>query len=124
MLSAVELWVPAALYGLAIYLAICAWERRRVARTAAEYLAVFAEAREQTRYIPVGVRKAVMARDRFACRFCRATEDLHIDHIYPHGKGGSNEPGNLQTLCARCNMSKGPRSNAAARRRLRRRWWR
>jgi hypothetical protein len=31
---------------------------------------------------------------------------LHIDHIRPVSLGGSNDPSNLQLLCARCNLSK------------------
>jgi hypothetical protein len=31
---------------------------------------------------------------------------LHIDHVRPVSLGGSDDPSNLQLLCARCNLSK------------------
>lgn len=40
------------------------------------------------------------------CRYCHATENLTIDHKHPRSLGGTNEPKNLQTLCAKCNMLK------------------
>lgn len=42
-----------------------------------------------------------------SCAYCGAESDLAIDHIIPVSKGGSNEYGNLQILCRRCNSKKG-----------------
>jgi 5-methylcytosine-specific restriction endonuclease McrA len=59
------------------------------------------------RAIPSDVRWTVFRRDRYRCRFCGSHHDLTIDHIYPVSRGGTNELTNLQTLCRRCNSSKG-----------------
>ena len=42
------------------------------------------------------------------CEKCKAACEAtyHIDHIIPISKGGGNEHGNLQVLCAYCNLSK------------------
>jgi 5-methylcytosine-specific restriction endonuclease McrA len=62
------------------------------------------------RPIPVSVRDAVFARDRARCTFvgsdgrrCDETMRLHVDHIRPVARGGSNDMSNLRLLCARHN---------------------
>ncbi len=50
-------------------------------------------------------------RDNFKCIYCgkSSIEDgvkLHIDHVYPLSKGGSNHLYNLATCCEKCNLSK------------------
>ena len=53
------------------------------------------------------MRFAIYARDGHRCRICGlASENLEIDHIFPVSKGGKSTPGNLQTLCRRCNLKK------------------
>lgn len=52
-------------------------------------------------------RLRIYERDGFRCLHCSTTEDLTIDHIVPRRRGGTNDESNLQTLCRRCNSSKG-----------------
>ena len=50
------------------------------------------------------------------CAECRAPKGLHVDHIIALEDGGEMEGHNLQVLCGRCNVRKGPhgpRSKAA-----------
>ena len=37
------------------------------------------------------------------CRYCKATENLTIDHKIPRIQGGKDVITNLQCLCKRCN---------------------
>lgn len=53
------------------------------------------------------MRVSIFERDGYRCRICGASDALEIDHIRPISKGGKSEPGNLQTLCHNCNVSKG-----------------
>ena len=53
------------------------------------------------------LRRAVYARDGYACIHCGSTDRLSIDHIYPYSRGGEATLENLQTLCLSCNCRKG-----------------
>ena len=59
------------------------------------------------------LRERIKFRDCFTCKICGiSTNDeknllLEIDHIIPLSKGGITSEENLQTLCWRCNRSKG-----------------
>lgn len=61
------------------------------------------------------VRAIVLERDEFSCVHCGSNESLQIDHIHPVVLGGTSDLDNLQTLCRRCNLAKGPRPYAATR---------
>jgi hypothetical protein len=55
------------------------------------------------------LRFEVFKRDSFKCQYCGATAPevvLHVDHINPVAKGGSNEITNLVTACQPCNLGK------------------
>ena len=41
-----------------------------------------------------------------SCKWCDATEDLVLDHIFPVMAGGTNRRANAQTLCRKCNIWK------------------
>ena len=59
--------------------------------------------------IPRKLRHFVFNRDGYKCKECGATNEettLHIDHIKPVAKGGTNDPSNLQILCEKCNLAK------------------
>ena len=59
------------------------------------------------------LRQQIKERDNFTCKHCGASVHqepnllLEIDHIIPVSKGGLTTEDNLQTLCWRCNRSKG-----------------
>lgn len=59
------------------------------------------------------LRQHIKERDKFTCKNCGASIQqepnllLEIDHIIPVSKGGLTIEDNLQTLCWRCNRSKG-----------------
>lgn len=41
-----------------------------------------------------------------SCVMCGATKCLTVDHIIPLKLGGTSDPSNLQTLCAKCHKMK------------------
>ncbi len=59
------------------------------------------------------LREAIKQRDDFTCQACgNSTQKepnllLEIDHVIPVSKGGITSEDNLQTLCWKCNRSKG-----------------
>ena len=55
-------------------------------------------------------RRAVFARDRWACQYCGSERhSLTVDHVIPRSKGGSSSWENIVTCCAPCNRRKGDR---------------
>ena len=59
------------------------------------------------------LREKIKSRDNFSCKKCNLSiRDeknllLEIDHVIPLSKGGITSEDNLQTLCWRCNRTKG-----------------
>lgn len=60
-------------------------------------------------FVKSGVRKKILERDKYRCKNCNSWKKLHVDHIIPLSRGGTNEENNLQTLCQTCNLKKGCR---------------
>ena len=67
--------------------------------------------------ISVKLRYAILKRDGEQCVKCGASPKknamvtLEVDHIVSVADGGTNEEGNLQTLCWSCNSGKSDRPN-------------
>lgn len=63
------------------------------------------------------LREEIKQRDNYTCKKCNiSTYDepnllLEIDHIIPISKGGMSTKDNLQTLCWKCNRTKGAKLN-------------
>lgn len=62
---------------------------------------------DQSRLIPIDVRREVWRRDEGKCVNCGSQERLEFDHIIPFSLGGSNTARNVQLLCEICNRDKG-----------------
>jgi hypothetical protein len=61
--------------------------------------------RKHTRYIPAKVKRQVVARDLKGERY--DSRKHHIDHKWPHSRGGSNTADNLRVIDKRKNLKKG-----------------
>jgi 5-methylcytosine-specific restriction endonuclease McrA len=59
-------------------------------------------------------RRAVFARDGWACQYCGARAQLTVDHVIPRSKGGASTWDNIVASCAPCNRRKGDLLPAAA----------
>ncbi len=67
----------------------------------------------QRALMTTSLRERIKIRDNFRCQICSNSIDnernllLEIDHVIPLSKGGRTSEENLQTLCWKCNRSKG-----------------
>jgi 5-methylcytosine-specific restriction endonuclease McrA len=52
-------------------------------------------------------RRAVFARDGWACQYCGSRSNLTVDHVIPRSKGGDSTWENIVASCAPCNRRKG-----------------
>lgn len=115
-LSRVEIQFLLERYWLSVEM--CRYGSDRAPWVSAQVLAdniadVKSEAQERATLRP-SVRYAVLRRDQFTCQYCgaRAPEvRLHVDHVLPVCRGGGNDPANLKTACAACNLGKGAGSH-------------
>ena len=53
--------------------------------------------------IPSSVRKAVYARDGYACALCQDARSIHVHHIRKRSLGGGHSRDNLICLCPLCH---------------------
>lgn len=71
--------------------------------------------RQERKIMNDDIRYNVLKRDNYTCQICGATAKdgvkLHVDHIIPVSKGGKTVMSNLQTLCDRCNLGKGNKTD-------------
>lgn len=73
-------------------------------------------AKEQRALMTAKLRTQIKERDHFTCCQCGNSVYaepnllLEIDHIIPISKGGLTQEDNLQTLCWKCNRSKGTKT--------------
>lgn len=58
----------------------------------------------------VKLRATILARDNYLCQPCqregRITPATQVDHIIQKAKGGGDDHGNLQSICAACHDAK------------------
>jgi hypothetical protein len=70
---------------------------------------------EKKIFVKAGIRWQVFERDDFKCVACGKSAHegaiLHVDHIIPRSKGGSDSMDNYQTLCHLCNIGKSNKSD-------------
>lgn len=59
--------------------------------------------------ISKSLRFKIFEKDNFTCQYCGRKPPqviLHIDHIHPKSKGGTDDEINLTTSCQDCNLGK------------------
>lgn len=62
-------------------------------------------------------RDAILLRDKYACQNCgHIGTDLEVDHIVNVAQGGTDDDGNLQSLCVTCHKAKTALESQAGRR--------
>lgn len=83
-------------------------------------LSTQAIAKEQRALMTSKLRTQIKERDNYTCCQCGNSTHvepnllLEIDHIIPIARGGLTKEDNLQTLCWKCNRSKGSKLNSNA----------
>lgn len=58
------------------------------------------------------LRFEVLSAAGFTCQYCGRSApsvELHVDHVVPVSKGGTNDRENLAAACVDCNLGKGAR---------------
>ncbi|KTS08377.1 hypothetical protein SB2_00540 [Methylobacterium radiotolerans] len=90
-------------------IAVC---ERRIEEHRAAYGDLFAKRTVDA--VNGSVRYEALKRAGGRCELCGASHEarpLHVDHVVPRARGGSNELSNLQVLCETCNTEKRDRDD-------------
>lgn len=59
-------------------------------------------------------RETILVRDNYTCQVCGlVTLDLEVDHVINIAQGGTDDEGNLQSLCVPCHKVKTAAESAA-----------
>ena len=72
-------------------------------------LATTKNSNSRRKNLTLGKRFEILKRDLFTCQYCGASApdvELHVDHIHPVSRGGTNNELNLVTACKSCNLAK------------------
>ena len=88
-------------------------ERATMARPMVIRLVQYAHVPRDTRGRKI-TRRAVFARDGWACQYCGTRTTLTVDHVIPRSKGGASSWENIVASCAPCNRRKGDMTPAQA----------
>ncbi|MGY6129117.1 HNH endonuclease (plasmid) [Paraburkholderia strydomiana] len=63
------------------------------------------------------LRASILKRDHYLCQVCirkgRVTEASQVDHIKAKAAGGTDDEGNLQSICEPCHKAKTARERLA-----------
>lgn len=59
--------------------------------------------KRQKRVVVSELRKMILRRDGHKCFFCKSHKKLHVHHLLPRSKGGSDDPENLLAVCDICH---------------------
>lgn len=57
------------------------------------------------------LKNQILKRDGYRCGNCGSMTDLHVHHIVPLSKGGTNQLSNLRTICKECHKKIHPHMN-------------
>ena len=90
-----------------------AYENRNGSHPNGMHARIYPRRGQKRKNISLRRREAIFERDDHTCLGCGSKENLTIDHIIPLSFGGTNQDGNLQTLCEDCNRNKQRKLNEA-----------
>jgi Ca2+/Na+ antiporter len=79
---------------------------------AAFFAFVIWQSRKRSRHISTSTRRAIIERDMPSGQY--DPQRHHIDHVWPHARGGSNTADNLRVIEKRRNLQKGAEAPPAA----------